>query len=189
MNKKRLIIASIIIFTLAITLPLFNITLPLGNPNLGSTPATLAAVFLPWPICIIAGILKGIAASIFTGKWLVEMPAGIGDAMMATLTFWLAKRLNNSLAATLGQISRYIFSSGMIALSISIAIATGVISPETAPVSGLTSSVVENMWTVWKSISCPAITLSIVVNLALSLLVIMIFQKHIQKALRPGNSV
>jgi len=102
MNKKRLIMASIIIFTLAIILPLFNITLPLGNPNLGSAPATLAAVFLPWPIGIIAGILKGIAASIFTGKWLVEMPAGIGDAMMAALTFWLAKRLNNSLAATLG---------------------------------------------------------------------------------------
>ncbi len=189
MNRKRLIIASLIIFTLAIFLPLFNIALPLGNPNLGSAPATLAAVFLPWPIGIIAGIIKGIAASIFTGKWLVEMSAGIGDAMMAALTFWLAKHFNKSVAATLGQISRYVFSSGMVAMCISIAIAIGMISPESAPLSGLTSSTTNNIVTVWKSISYPAITLSIAVNLVASLLVILVFGKRIERVLRPGQSI
>jgi thiamine transporter ThiT len=47
---------------------MFKIQLPFGNPNFGSTPVMLAAVFLPWPVGVITGIIKGIGVSIWTGK-------------------------------------------------------------------------------------------------------------------------
>jgi hypothetical protein len=94
MKTKMVLLYAPILAILAVILPFVNIPLPVGNPNLGSTPATLAAIYLPWPFCIIIAVLKGIAASIITGRAWVEMPAGIGDALMALFTYWLARHMH-----------------------------------------------------------------------------------------------
>ena len=68
MKTKMVLLYALILTILAVILPFINIPLPVGNPNLGSTPATLAAIYLPWPFCIIIALIKGIAASIITGQ-------------------------------------------------------------------------------------------------------------------------
>jgi hypothetical protein len=181
MNKKRILIASIILIAMAIVLPLFNIPLGIGNPNLGSTPATLAAVYLPWPVGIIAALIKGIAAAIFTGKYWVEIPAGIGDALMALFTYWLAKRWHRAWAAAAGQISRVIFTSGMVALCISAAVAVNILSPSSAISASLTPSFFTNFGIIWQSITFPAIVLSALVNMVVSLIVIWLFSGKIER--------
>jgi hypothetical protein len=187
MNRKRMLIAAAVAIILAIILPLFNIRLPIGNPNFGSTPITLAAVFLPWPVGIIAAIVKGITSSLFTGRFLVEIPAGIGDAFMALLTFWLARRWNKSLSAFIGQLSRYILTGGMVALGVSIAIAAGIILPENAPAAGLTTSFFSNLAATWIAICHPALTLSILFNTVLSVIIIAFLGKRIDRLLNPGS--
>jgi thiamine transporter ThiT len=185
LNKKRVLISAAVLIALAIVLPLFHITLPMGNPNFGSTPITLAAVFLPWPVGIIAGLVKGVTTALFTGKFLVEIPAGIGDALMALFTFWLARRWNKSLSAFIGQVSRYILTAGMVALGIGIAVAAGIITPEAAPVQGLTQSFFANMANAWIAICHPALTLSILFNTVLSVIIIAALGKRIERFLRP----
>jgi riboflavin transporter FmnP len=188
MNKKKVLISAAVLIMLAIILPLFHITLPIGNPNFGSTPITLAAVFLPWPVGIIAALVKGITTSLFTGKFLVEIPAGIGDALMALFTFWLARHWNKSLSAFIGQLSRYILTAGMVALGVSVAIAVGVILPENAPVAGLTSSFFNNLASTWKAICHPALTLSILFNTVLSVIIIAALGKRIEIFLKQGGT-
>lgn len=173
---------------LAIILPLFNIPLPIGNPNFGSTPVTLAAVFLPWPFGIITALVKGITSSLFTGRFVVEIAAGAGDALMALLTFWLVRRWNKSLSAFIGQLSRYILTAGMVALGISIAIATGIITTENAPVVGLSNSFFSNLASTWLDICHPALTLSIGFNTILSVIIIAFLGKKIDKFLTPGST-
>lgn len=188
MNRNRIIILALVLIALAVILPLFHITLPIGNPNFGSTPITLAAVFLPWPVGIIAALIKGITTSLFTGSFLVEIPAGIGDALMAIFTFWLARRLNKSLSAFIGQISRYVLTAGTVALAISITAATGIIALENAPVQGLNYSFISNFATTWKAISYPALTLSILFNTALSVIIIAASGKYIEKFLNSNSA-
>lgn len=185
MTKKRLIAYSAIFGALAIVVTMFKIQLPFGNPNFGSTPVTVAAVFLPWPVGVITGIIKGIGVSIWTGKVFVEMPAGIGDALMAYFTNRLAKRWKKSYAAVAGQISRYIFTSGMVALFISLLIAIGVISPTEMPIPGLapSSSFIPNLFTTWAAISFPALTLSILFNASASVAIIQLIGKRIEEGL------
>jgi riboflavin transporter FmnP len=187
MNKKRMYITAAILILLAIILPLFNVSLPIGNPNFGSTPITLAAVFLPWPVSIIAALIKGITSSLFTGRFVVEISAGIGDALMALLTFWLARRWNKSLSAFIGQLSRYILTAGMVALGVSVAIATGIITAENAPVAGLGTSFFSNLASTWLAICHPALTLSIGFNVILSVIIIAFLGKRIDRFLAPSN--
>ena len=185
MAKMWLITYSAIFGVLAVVVTIFKIQLPFGNPNFGSTPVTIAAVFLPWPVGVITGILKGIGVSIWTGKVFVEMPAGIGDALMAYFTNRLAKRWKKSYAAVAGQISRYIFTSGMVALFISLAIAMGAISPTGMLIPGLapSSSFTANLFTTWAAISFPALTLSIIFNASASVLIIHLAGKRIEERL------
>jgi hypothetical protein len=187
MNWKHVIITFVILLALAITLPLFNISLPFGNPNLGTTPVTLAAVYLPWYLGLITGLIKGISTAAFTGRWLVEIPAGTGDALMACFTFWMAKSMHKTIAAILGQLSRYIFTSGLVALAISTALETGMINPSQAPVGGLTGPFLNNFIICWSSISYPSITISILFNLVVSVLLIMVFGPLIENFLSAGS--
>ena len=185
MNGKNMAAIFAILLALAIILPLFNINLPFGNPNFGTTPVTLAAVYLPWYLGLITGLVKGICTAAFTGRWLVEIPAGIGDAVMSCFTFWVARSMHKTVAAILGQISRYVFTSGLVALSISLALATGMINPSQAPVSGLTGTFLHNLIISWSGISYPSITVSILFNMVVSVLVILIFGRYIDQFLSP----
>jgi len=112
------------------------------------------------------------------------MPAGFGDALMAYFTCRLVGHWGRTYAAIAGQLSRYIFTSGMVALCVGLAVATGVVSPADAPVSGLTSSALGNIFATWKAISYPAVTLSIAFNIVASVLIILLFGKRIQKILK-----
>jgi hypothetical protein len=177
----------IIFLVLAIILPMFNITLPYGNPNFGTTPVTLAAVYLPWYLGLVTGLVKGLAAAAYTGRWLVEIAAGVGDALMACFTFWVARSMHKTIAVILGQFSRYVFTSGLIALSISTALATGMINSSQAPVRGLTGDYLHNIILSWIGISYPSITISILFNLVLSVLIILIFDRYIEKYISAGS--
>jgi hypothetical protein len=187
MNRKHMAITFIVLLALAIILPLFNISLPFGNPNLGTTPVTLAAVFLPWYLGLVTGLAKGISAAAFTGRWLVEIPAGVGDAVMACFTFWAAKYMHKTIAAILGQFSRYIFTSGLIALTVSSALAAGLISTAQAPVKDLTGDFLHNLIISWGGISYPSITISILFNLVVSVLLILVLGNQVEKFLCAGS--
>ena len=187
MKTKMVLLYALILAILAVVLPLINIPLTIGNPNLGSTPATLAAIYLPWPLGIIIALIKGIAASIITGRPWVELPAGIGDAFMALFTFWMAKHMHKAWATVLGQASRIIFTSGVVALCISIAVSLNLLTPATAPITGLTSSLFPDIGISWLSITFPAIILSIVVNTIFSLIIVLLFSRLIENSLKKGT--
>jgi hypothetical protein len=184
MNKKRMLISAAVLIVLAVILPFFRIDLPMGNPNFGSTPITLAAIFLPWPVAVIAALIKGITSALYTGRFLVEISAGIGDALMALFIFWISRHWNKSLSALVGQISRYILTGGMVAIAVSVAIAAGIITPASAPAPGLTSSFFSNLALSWIDICHPALTLSILFNAVLSVLIVLILGKRIESFLK-----
>jgi len=174
-NRKWLIIYSLILVALAAILPEFHLTLPIGSPNFGTTPVTVAAVLLPWPVGVIAGVAKGIGASFWTGRTFVELSAGIGDVFMALLTARMVKRMNRNLAVVFGQLSRFILTSGAVAVIIGVLVAYGIISPGLSPVSNLTASAWHNIVIIWKTLTYPAIALSIGVNMAASLIAVWLF--------------
>jgi hypothetical protein len=184
MKTKMVLLYALVLAILAIILPFVNIPLPVGNPNLGSTPATLAAIYLPWPFCIIIALLKGIASSIITGRAWVEMPAGIGDAFMALFTFWLARHMHKGWATALGQFSRVVFTSGAVALCVSIAFSLNLLTSATSPIPGLTSSLFSNIGISWLSITVWSIVLSAVVNAAFSLIIVLLFSRPIENSLK-----
>jgi hypothetical protein len=184
MKTKMVWLYALILAILAIVLPLFNIPLPVGNPNLGSTPATLAAVYLPWPFCIIIALIKGIASSVISGRPWVEMPAGIGDAFMAIFTFWLVKHMHKGWAAALGQLSRIILTSGTVALCVSAAFALNLLTSATSPIPGLTSSFFSNLGIGWMSMTFWAIVLSAVINGMVSVTIVLLFSRPIENSLK-----
>jgi len=184
MFTKRNLIFSGILAVLAILLPLFNIRLSMGNPNFGTTPVTLAAVFLPWPFTIIIGLIKGLCTAVYTGSFLVEIPAGIGDALMGLFTWFLARRWFTTLAAFVGQVSRFVVTSGLVAIAFSAAIAFKSITPANAPVAGLSFSFFDNLAASWLAISFPAIFVSVLVNSALAIAFILLFDQFIYKFLK-----
>jgi hypothetical protein len=184
MKTKMVLLYALILAILAVILPFVNIPLPVGNPNLGSTPATLAAIYLPWPFCIIIALIKGIAASIITGRAWVEMPAGIGDAFMALFTFWLARHMHKGWATALGQFSRVVFTSGAVALCVSIAFSLNLFTSTTSPIPGLTSSLFSNIGISWLSITVWSIILSAAVNAVFSLIVVLLFSRPIENSLK-----
>jgi hypothetical protein len=164
-----------------------------GNPNLGSTPVILAGVLCPLQVGVAAGIVKGIGASLWTGQAFIEMPAGIGDALMAAFANYLARRWKRIYAVIVGQFSRYLFTSGMIALNVGFMSSFGV--SEAAAFQGLLRGLpwfvrsisllpplVANIMIVWVAIF-PAITLSIVANMLISTLVIAAAEKRLENLL------
>lgn len=167
-----------------------------GNPNLGSTPITLAAVLCPLPVGVVSGIIKGLGASLWTGQPYIEMPAGVGDALMAIFTHHLSRRLRRKVYAVVaGQVSRYIFTSGMIALYIGLAASLGSPGheantlqtlqrrlPISLHLSSYLPSTMANILIVWLAIS-PAVTLSIIGNTLVSTAVITIAGGRLEELL------
>ncbi|MHA1594325.1 MAG: hypothetical protein ACTSXJ_05135 [Candidatus Baldrarchaeia archaeon] len=189
---------------LAILFTRVFVPLPFGNPNLGSTPVTLAAVFCPLSVGMLTGIIKGIGASIWTGQAFIEMPAGIGDAMMAAFIYSLKRsrivkqsklpdNVKLAICATLGQLSRYIFTSGMIALYIGLAASYGFdeaakekflqIAAKYSGLMGMTlHPVLLNIVVVWLAIFV-AVTISIIVNAIISCAIIVSAGRSIKRML------
>ncbi len=154
MNTKTIATAGMF-GALALLATMIKVPMHFGNPNLGSMPVSVSAVLFSPGISFATGILKGIGASLWTGQPYIEMAAGIGDACMALCTYGLSRRIHAHHAIVLGQLSRYIFTSGFIALSVS-AFVKGDIS-----LVGAT----------WIAIF-PAVTLSIIANTAVALLLV-----------------
>lgn len=193
---KKIIMYSVIFGVLAIILTKLFVPLFIGNPNLGSTPVVLAAVLCPWPVGIIVGIIKGIGASIWTGKWYVEFPAGVGDALMAAFTYRLSRTFKAEHAVVAGQLSRYICTSGAVALFIALMVTSGWTSPViNALFSSLSQRLTESLPAlsflaenpgflasfaiVWIDTSFPAVTLSIVANAIVAFVIIKILGKRL----------
>ena len=105
---------------LALLATMIKVPMHFGNPNLGSTPVSVSAVLFPPGVSFATGIIKGVGASLWTGQPYIEIEAGIGDGCMALFTYILARRTRLDLAIVGGQLSRYVFTSGLIALSVSI---------------------------------------------------------------------
>jgi hypothetical protein len=59
------------------------------------------------------------------------MPAGVGDALMAAFANYLSRRWKRRVCTAIGgQLSRYIFTAGMIVLYIGLAMSFGSQGPE-----------------------------------------------------------
>lgn len=197
LKRPKMVALTAIFGSLSLLFTQLWIPLFFGNPNLGSTPVTLAAVLCPMPVGVVAGIIKGLGASLWTGQSYIEMPAGVGDALMAIFTNYLSRRLRRkAYAVVIGQLSRYFFTSGMIALYIGLAVSLGSSGPEASTLQSLQRrlsisihfasylpSPMANILIVWLAI-LPAVTLSIIGNTIVSATVITIAGKRLEKLLR-----
>jgi hypothetical protein len=193
MENPRIVALSALFGAMAIFFTNLWIPMFFGNPNLGSTPVILAGVLCPLPVGVAAGIIKGIGASLWTGQAIIEMPAGIGDALMAAFANYLARRWKRIYAVIVGQFSRYIFTSGMIALNVGFMTSVGASETTTfqrllrglpwfVPSISHLPPLVANVMIVWLAIF-PAITLSIAANLLISTLVIAAAEKRLENLL------
>ncbi len=178
MNKNIPYIA--IFGALSIIMSAIRVSFPLGNPNLGSTPVSISAIILNARSTFIVGIIKGLGVSIWTGQALLEMAAGIGDGIMGVFTNFLNKKIGSLFAVIIGQFSRFIFTSGMIALVLGI---TSVVSPEIAyPLIGkfistsTSLSLINTVFLIWIAM-IPAITTSIIVNTIISIIIVITLRK------------
>ncbi|MDH5807125.1 MAG: hypothetical protein QXW62_05295 [Candidatus Methanomethylicaceae archaeon] len=172
---KKNIIPYIAIFgAFSIIMSSIRVSFPLGNPNLGSTPISISAIFLNSYGVFMVGVIKGIGVSIWTGQALLELPAGIGDGIMGLFTHFLCKRIRISYAIILGQISRYIFTSGMIALTLGLllSLSPNIVMPLVGKVipNNLQTNLFSNILAIWFAM-IPAITTSIIVNSILSVII------------------
>ncbi|MCQ5337252.1 MAG: hypothetical protein NO475_03545 [Candidatus Methanomethylicia archaeon] len=165
---------------LSIIMSAIRVSFPLGNPNLGSTPVSISAIILNARSTFIVGIIKGLGVSIWTGQALLEMAAGIGDGIMGVFTNLLNKKIGPIFAVIIGQFSRFIFTSGMIALVLGV---TSVISPEIAyPLIGrfistsTSLSLIDVIFLIWLAM-IPAITTSIIVNVIVSIVIVITLKK------------
>ena len=149
---SRLIAMTALFTALALALTFVRITLPLGNPNLGSTAISLSALFLPPGLVFVVGVAKGLGASLWTGQALIELPAGLGDGVMGLITAFLARRIRPSLAIIVGQSLRYYTTSTPIAVALALAGGGDFLSSFTAS---------------WLGIA-PAVTISIIGNMVVS---------------------
>lgn len=194
MRTSRIMAMAAAFGALAVISTALYVPLYFGNPNLGSTPVTVAAVLCPPSVGVIAGVIKGIGASIWTRQPFIEIPAGIGDALMAAFASYIARRWGKELhAAVIGQISRYIFTSGMIALYNGLAVSLGSLGPELKTFEGLMKGsplftqiasalppVIGNIAVIWIGIF-PAVTLSIAANSLASAVIIAAAGKRIKR--------
>ncbi|HOI77325.1 MAG TPA: hypothetical protein PLI06_06910 [Methanofastidiosum sp.] len=153
MNKRIIIISCIS----AGILTYFNIPLQWGNPNLGTTPVSIISLFSPMGGAITA-LVKGISSSIYTGRIYVEMAAGVGDVLMALVTYYLLKKIGKERAIIVGQFSRYIFTSTLVAISVSI----------------FRDNNISEIPIIWIDMF-PAITISIIVNIVAAIIILKVF--------------
>ncbi len=146
-DRRSFILIYVAVFgALSIVLSSIRVSFPLGNPNLGSTPVSIAASASPGLAAFAVGIIKGVGVSLWTGQALIEIPAGIGDGLMGVFTSWLSRRINPVLAVAAGQISRYLFTSGMIAVSLTLSKSyPGFLEAWAAMIPAITASVVANL--------------------------------------------
>jgi hypothetical protein len=198
-RRSILLVYTAILGALSIVLSTIRVSFPLGNPNLGSTPVSIASVTTPGVVAFAVGIIKGLGVSLWTGQALLEFPAGIGDGLMALFTLWLSKRINAVVAVVVGQISRYLFTSGMIALVLGTAVSVDLSLPGASLLfSKITSAapwfspaglppLLSNIATVWVAM-IPAITASIVANAVLSGAVVAALKKFYPNILDSINS-
>lgn len=158
---------------------------PFGDLTPASTPVSIVATLAPPIVGVGASLIKGVGISAWTGEWFMEIPVGVGDAAMAALTWYLVKkRVKPTYSVILGQLSRYLFTSGMVALYISVVLSTGIPSPLGGDVVAKFSKYavklglaptsyhfLSNMMIVWLA-RFPSTTLSIVVNAFLSVIIL-----------------
>ncbi len=135
-------------------LTVFNIPLNWGNPNLGTVPVSIAGCFSA-PVALAVGLIKGASSSLVTGRGYVEMAAGIGDGIMGVVTMYLARRHATRYAVIGGQLSRFVLTAGMVALSVAL-------------VEHHDPSMLGTVW--WDIL--PAIALSILANTLVALAVL-----------------
>jgi hypothetical protein len=179
--KRFWIIAySLVFIALAGVLPGFHLVLPIGSTDFSSAPVTVAAVLLPWPVAVLAGIIKGIGSALWGGSFLIEVPAGLGEALAALFTCWLVKRWQRYPAVIGGQISRFIFSGGIVSLFVGLGVAYGAISPGLSPIGNLTASAWQNISIVFKDISYPTMVLSVGVNLITALFAVWLLGEIVE---------
>jgi hypothetical protein len=86
------------------------------------------------------GIIKGTAVSIWTGVWYVEFPAGIGDVIIAAFAYLLCKKMTSEYAVIGGQLSRFIFTSGLVALFVATEVTIGMPTVQLAAFQSLGGS-------------------------------------------------
>lgn len=195
--RSKIVAITAVFGALAIVCTQLWIPLFFGNPNLGSTPVTIAGVLCPMPVGITTGIIKGVGASLWTGQPFIEMPAGVGDALMAAFANYLARRWKKkAYAAIAGQLSRYLFTSGMIALYIGSAVSFGSSGPEASVFQALLEkfpwfvklassppSPISYVAIVWVAIF-PAVTLSIIANMLISTVVLVAIGERIEELMK-----
>jgi hypothetical protein len=103
---------------------------------------------------------------------------------MAIFTYWLARHMQKGWAVVLGQFSRIIFTSGAVALCISLALAFNLLTPATSPIAGMTSSFISNLGTSWLSMTVWAIILSATVNAIVSLVIVLLLTRTVENSLK-----
>ncbi len=198
MNSK-ILVYSVVFGALALVMTPVIVPLPFGNPNLGSTPVIVAAVLCPWPVGFIVGIIKGIGASLWSGIWYTELPAGVGDALMAAFAYRLSKKIKAEYAVVAGQLSRYIFTSGAVALFMALMLVSGAATPDmTVAFSGISQRLSASMPVlsfltenpgflaffamIWITVTYPSVTLSIIANTVVALLAVIILKRKFSRS-------
>lgn len=158
---------------------------PFGDVTPASAPISIVSTITPASVGVVASLIKGVGISLWTGKWFMEIPVGVGDACMAYFTHYLTKnKIKPTHAVIAGQLSRYLFTSGIVAIYISIVITSGIASPLGGDVISKFNKYAGKLGfkpvshpflicvaIVWLA-RFPAMTLSILVNAFLSILII-----------------
>ncbi len=190
MRTYNVLTCSVIFGLIAIGLTRVLFLTPFGNPNLGSTAVVLAAVLCPWPVGPIVGIIKGIAASAWTGAWYVEFPSGLGDAIMAVFAYRLSKQMKAVYAVIGGQLSRFIFSSAMVALFVATQLTLGMPTVQLAALQSLgrNAGFLSYFAVAFSAWTYPILTLSVPANLLVSVVALIILQKRFPTVLKRLHS-
>jgi thiamine transporter ThiT len=193
-TRIKLLALMAVFGSLAIVLSFIYFSLPpWGDITPASTPVSIVATIAPFPVGMGASVIKGIGISMWTGEWFMEIPVGVGDSLMAAFTYFLIKRkLKPSRAVVLGQLSRFLFTSGMVALYVSSVVSLGVPSPLGGDVAAQFDSYAARlglktagypflscMAIVWLA-RVPSMTLSILLNSLLSVAVVVSAEKQLK---------
>jgi len=160
-TSRELVAMALLFGACSAVLTAFNIPMNWGNPNLGTVPVSLAGCFSA-PVAMVVGLIKGASSSLVTGRGHVEMAAGIGDGLMGVVTFLLARRIGVRHAVVGGQLSRFMLTAGMVAISVAL----------------VEHHDMSMLGTVWWDI-LPAIALSVLANTVVSVVVLTLWGDRI----------
>lgn len=193
--SSKILALTAIFGAIAVMLSFINIPFPpFGDVTPASTPVSVISTAAPSIVGIGASLIKGVGISMWTGNWFMEIPVGIGDAFMAAFTYYLAKKwFRRTYSVTLGQLSRFLFTSGAVALYVGIIISTGIPSPLGGDVvakfnsyagklgiAATSQSFLYSVAIVWLA-RFPSMALSILLNAILSILVVRSLQDQLNK--------